>query len=493
MQETSDNDLLQQYAKEGAEEAFAALVTRHVHLVYFAALRKTGNPHAAEEITQAVFIILAKKAAGLSQKTILPGWLYQTTRLTAASFLRDEIRRTRREQEAYMESLSHEPESEIWPEIAPLLEDAMSGLGEKDRNAIVLRFFRGKSFAEVGAAFGASENAAKKRVAYALEKLRKFFARRGVASTTVIIAGAISTNSVHAAPAALATTATAAALARGAAAGSSTATLIKAALKIMAWSKVKTAVVIGAGVLFAAGTSTITVKAIQHHRSYYAWQDVELNPQTLGLVLANTSPQVTILPSKKEKRNSRNMIAAGYQLDEKDVNSFQSIGLDIDLKSIVNYAYHPAHYLRMAVLTDLPQEKYDFISNLRHDSARALREEVKRQFGLIGKTEMRETDVFVLKAANPDARNSKTKKGAQNGGNTLSHLINSLEAHFKLPILDETGLTNEDDFTFDWPVQRTADVAAHNEVVKETLRNQLSLELVPERRVIEMLVVRKMK
>src|SRR5665213_1039282 len=102
MQEARDTELLRQYVRQNSEEAFAALVTRYVNMVYSAALRKTGNPAAAEEITQAVFIILAKKADELSRHDALTGWLYQTTRLTAGNFLRAEIRRARREQEAYM-------------------------------------------------------------------------------------------------------------------------------------------------------------------------------------------------------------------------------------------------------------------------------------------------------------------------------------------------------------------------------------------------------
>ena len=112
MPEMDDIALLRQYAERNSEAAFATLVGRHVNLVYSIALRSVGNPHAAEEITQAVFIILARKARGLSQRTILSGWLYQTTRLTAANFLRGEIRRQQREQEAYMQSLLNEPEPE---------------------------------------------------------------------------------------------------------------------------------------------------------------------------------------------------------------------------------------------------------------------------------------------------------------------------------------------------------------------------------------------
>jgi RNA polymerase sigma factor (sigma-70 family) len=263
MHDATDMDLLRQYAVGNSDAAFAALVTRHVDLVYSAALRKTGNPHAAEEITQAVFIILAQKVGRIVDKTILPGWLYQTARLTASSYLRRETRRVRREQEAFMQTESQTvAPNETWQQLAPLLEDAMGQLGDKDRAAVVLRFFGGKSFAEVAAAAGVSENAAKKRVIHALEKLHRYFAKRGVSSTTAIIAGAISANSVQAAPVALANSVVAVAVAKGAAASGSTLTLIKGALKIMAWEKAKTAIVAGASVLLAAGTTTAFV--VQH-------------------------------------------------------------------------------------------------------------------------------------------------------------------------------------------------------------------------------------
>ena len=139
MHDASDMDLLRQYAVGNSDAAFAALVSRHINLVYSAALRKTGNPHAAEEITQAVFIILARKASRILDKTILPGWLYQTARLTASSYLRRETRRIRREQEAFMQSESHTvAPNETWEQLAPLLEDAMGQLGDKDRAAVVL-------------------------------------------------------------------------------------------------------------------------------------------------------------------------------------------------------------------------------------------------------------------------------------------------------------------------------------------------------------------
>ena len=104
-----------------------------------------------------------------------PSWLFQATRLTANNFVRSESRRHQREEEAYMQSVLDEAGTGIWPGIAPLLDTAVAGLREKDRQAIVLRFYEGRNLREVGLALGASEVAAEKRVNRALEKLREYF------------------------------------------------------------------------------------------------------------------------------------------------------------------------------------------------------------------------------------------------------------------------------------------------------------------------------
>jgi RNA polymerase sigma factor (sigma-70 family) len=217
MTDTPDADLLEQYARENSGAAFTALVERHVGLVHSVALRHTASPQHAQDITQAVFIILARKAAALNRKTVLPGWLYHTARLTAANFQRAETSRIRREQEAFMQSIIQETAPDaLWAELSPLLDEAMSRLGTTDRDALVLRYFQNKSLSEVGAAMGLEERTAQKRVARAIEKLRKFFAQRGVTLTATAIAGAVSANSVHAAPAGLASTLAATAYAAGA-------------------------------------------------------------------------------------------------------------------------------------------------------------------------------------------------------------------------------------------------------------------------------------
>src|SRR5450432_118952 len=257
-----DLTLLREFARNNSETAFAEIVSRHINLVYSLALRQTRDPHLAEEITQAVFIILARKADSLGDRTILPGWLCRTARYASANALTVQRRRQHREQEAHMQSILNEAEpmhEETWNQIAPLLDGAMEQLGQKDHDALVLRFFENKTFSEVGATLGASEDAAKMRVNRALEKLRKFFGRRGVSSTTAIIAGAISANSVQAAPVALAKSVSAVAIVKGSIATASTLTLVKGTMKTMTWLKIKFALVVGTAALLAGGAATVAI------------------------------------------------------------------------------------------------------------------------------------------------------------------------------------------------------------------------------------------
>jgi RNA polymerase sigma factor (sigma-70 family) len=263
MQALDDMELLRAYATRNVEAAFEALVARHVHWVYCAALRQVRDPQLAEEVAQAVFTILARKASTLKRGTVVGGWLFNTVRLTAAAELRTAARRRRREQEARMEPAMHAQADTHcqWEQIAPLLDEALAQLSQTDRNAVLLRYFEQKNLAEVGAALGAPGEAARKRVSRAVEKLRVFFVRHGSVLPAGVVVGLLSTQAVQAAPAGLATALAAAAAFKGTAAAGSTATLVKTTLELMAWTKLKIAAVVGAGVLLAAGTATVTLSS----------------------------------------------------------------------------------------------------------------------------------------------------------------------------------------------------------------------------------------
>jgi len=264
MHTLDDAQLLAAYASQRSEAAFAMLVERHVSLVYSSALRQVRNPHLAEEVTQAVFIILARKAGSLRHETVLAGWLCRTARFTACNALKAEHRRQRRESEAHMQSLQPETEPDVWPQVSPLLDAAVAALSTADRNAIVLRYYQQKPLAEVGQALGLNADTAQKRVARGLEKLRKYFQKRGLTLTATVLATAVATNSVQAAPAGLANIISVAAATKGAAAGSSTLTLVKGALKLMVWSKAKTTVATAAVILCATGGTGLYIYQVVH-------------------------------------------------------------------------------------------------------------------------------------------------------------------------------------------------------------------------------------
>jgi len=249
MQTLDDMELVREYALQRSEEAFAELVSRHINLVYSTALRQIRNHHQAQDVTQAVFVILARKARWLRPGTVLAGWLFRTARLTAAQHLRGELRRAHREHKAYMESTPADDSGDVWPEIAPALNDMIAGLAEKDRNAIVLRFLEGKAFKEIAATVGGTEEAAQMRVNRALEKLRRMFARRGLVLNAAALGVVMSAQAVTAAPPGLA--AAIASAAHGSALAASTLALAKETLNFMAWTKLKVAVATGVVVILA--------------------------------------------------------------------------------------------------------------------------------------------------------------------------------------------------------------------------------------------------
>ncbi len=248
--EAEDSELLRRYAEEKSEAAFAELVRRHVNFVYACALRRVGgDAHLAEDVTQQVFTALARNGAALARREVLSGWLFTTARNASAQVVRTERRRLNRETEAQLmneltSSSAHDAE---WERLRPVLDDALDGLSDDDRQAVLLRFFEGKSFADVGAKLRLAENTARMRVDRALDKLHAALARRGVTSTTAALAVALANQVGVAAPAGLAASVTGVALASGGAMSAG------AWLTFMSMSKLQIGLVGAVAVAGAAG------------------------------------------------------------------------------------------------------------------------------------------------------------------------------------------------------------------------------------------------
>jgi RNA polymerase sigma factor (sigma-70 family) len=251
---TRDLDLLGQFTRDHSQDAFTALVNRHVNLVYSAALRQVRSPQLAEEVSQSVFSDLARNAGKLKPDTILTAWLYQVARRTAIDVVRREARRQLREQIA-SEMNAMNATTADWTHIEPFLDEAMHTLDETDRAAVLLRYFENKSLREVGATLGTSDDAAQKRVSRGVERLREFFTKRNVTVGAGGLVVLISANAIQAAPAGLAAGISSAALAAAATGTGTTLTL----LKLMTMTKLQAAII---GAVVVAGVATPLV--VQH-------------------------------------------------------------------------------------------------------------------------------------------------------------------------------------------------------------------------------------
>lgn len=187
-----DFELLQRFMRNGEQSAFADLVRRHLDLVFATALRKVEDPGAAQEVAQNVFAAVARKAWRFASDDSLPAWLHKAALFESKSWLRGELARRRRERTAAeLGTTMKTPEDQpAFNALLPLLDEALLSLREKDRTALLLRFYESQSLREVGAAFGVSEDTAQKRVQSALEKLADFFKRRGFRTATAAAAAA---------------------------------------------------------------------------------------------------------------------------------------------------------------------------------------------------------------------------------------------------------------------------------------------------------------
>ncbi len=293
MKDISDHELLKRYATTGAEEPFAELVRRHLNLVWGAAKRVSGNAELARDVAQIVFTDLARKAAQLPSSTVLEGWLYRAACHAASKQIRSEIRRGQREQLAMHDQQLLSPSADEVKAVEALqsmLDAALAELSEPDRDAVVVRFLAGRSFAEVGRILGTNDDAAQKRVQRALERLRESFRKRGVPIGGGLVAAALVSAGTQAAPAGLTAIVTSAALAGAATAGWGT-------VSIITLMKTKLAVGILGGVAVAAA---------------FVWQQRNLN--RIGEENAGLRRQVASLAAEAESRKTAPAAVADGEL-----------------------------------------------------------------------------------------------------------------------------------------------------------------------------------
>jgi RNA polymerase sigma factor (sigma-70 family) len=279
----NDWELIQAYCRDGSESAFTALVNRHVDFVHCAALRQVRDPSLAQDISQAVFLLLARKAGSLRQGTVLVSWLFRSTRFIATRALRSNYRRQRRELEAATmnpQTTASESDHE-WEIVAPVLDEALAALSQKDRDVVLLRFISRKSFSQVGAEIGVSEDAAKKRASRALARLREFFIRRGTTLSVAAIAAILADRVVQASPVAVASKISAA-LGAGASATASTssAALLEVALRELAWGKLKWGAAACAAIIGALLLVSIAMRAIRREQAIPIPQAAALQSKT---------------------------------------------------------------------------------------------------------------------------------------------------------------------------------------------------------------------
>ena len=287
---TEEAQLLRQYVDTRSDEAFGRLVDRYVNIVYAAARRQVRDGDLARDVTQAVFLVLAEKAAELDPARPISGWLLQVTRYAAANAVRARARRAHHEQRAaemLTKTSNHDSRDDDadWRHLSPLLDEGMGRLRSKDRDVLLLRFFEQKTAREVAEAMGISEDAAEKRISRAVGKLRDFFQRRGVAVSLVALAATLAANSAEAAPVGL--TATIAATSNGAAAAAtlSASSLAKGTVITMGSAKAKTLLVASLGLLLVGGGAVAVTKMVA-------------SPSPRRIVATSTvSPAATVAPT----------------------------------------------------------------------------------------------------------------------------------------------------------------------------------------------------
>ena len=288
-----DGQLIREYARDargGSSRAFDELVKRHVGMVYSAAVREAGDEHLAEDVTQAVFLVLMQKAGRLRLSGSLGGWLFAATRYAAATARDKEQRRKGHEERAgkmmMRPEMRQEQIEEVWSEVEPKLNAALARLASKDREAVILRYLEERSIKQVAEALGVSEAAAKMRIGRGLEKLRGFLGGEAGMPSVAVLAMVLEAKATVAVPAGLAGSVTAAVLSGAAGTTGKAMIIAKGAMNMMMWAKIKIVAAVAAIVLFG---STIGVVILS--RTVAADELAHTQPATrpVGINILNVS------------------------------------------------------------------------------------------------------------------------------------------------------------------------------------------------------------
>lgn len=338
---TDDAQLLRRYAQDQSEDAFAELVRRHLGWVYRTALRRTGGrSDLAHEVSQYVFLALAKQAAALAERDQLAGWFYTTIRNAASQLLRAEARRRIHEAAAAM-SLYEDIPPESWASLRPTLDQELDRLAAKDREALILRYFEGKSFAQIGAQLSLGEDGARKRVERAVDRLGAQFSRRGILSTEAVLSGMLSAEGSAAAPAGLHASVLKTALSGGGSAGSAaTVALLMNATKTT-WAGLAVLGLIGIASLSSVGIAVAEYRAMQADRAsadaaarqFQAKRDqatataretADLQAQAAALALKVDSARKAAAVARAKAQSAKNAAVARTEKGKADALDFFS-------------------------------------------------------------------------------------------------------------------------------------------------------------------------
>ena len=463
---TEDAELLNRYAAERSETAFAELTRRHLDMVYSAALRLVaGDAHSAEDVTQQVFTEAARQAKNLTRHPAFVGWLYTTTRLMALRINRTEQRRKAREQEAnVMNELLHDDTTPSdWSRLSPVIEDALHELSDKDRHAILLRFFQNKTLSEVGAGLNLTENAARMRVERALEKLRRQLAHRGITTTVSALAAVVSANAVQSAPVGFAATVSTAAVAGSAVHIS---TLITATKALTMTTLQKT--IVAAALTIAAGTGLYTV----HQRDEFKNQ--------IQAFEQDRAPLAKQIQQLEQERNQATNQLAAVQEENARLKSGQNTAELLKLRGEVGPLREqvaagqtpPPPTTGIAKLMSDPAMK-EYIRKAQADKIRSLYADLFKELKLTPEQTDTFLKLFTDQAEKGMAKMAKSGQGTPDQGtaDSSADLLNQVQS-----LLGETNYTRFKEFSQEIPARTTINLL-NTQLGDTPLNNEQSAQL----------------